>query len=47
MILHATVGSEVDAVKKAVLRYLFDEHPDLAAGGDRGPTATVEAPKGA
>ena len=38
---------EVKAVKKAVLRYLFDEHPDLAAGDDREPTATVEAPKGA
>jgi hypothetical protein len=37
---------EVKAVKKVVVRYLFDEHPDLAAGDDRG-AAVVEAPKGA
>jgi len=39
---------EVKAVKKAVVRYLFDEHPDLSTEGEsRSETAVVEAPKGA
>jgi glycine dehydrogenase subunit 2 len=42
---------EVKAAKRLVVRYLFDEHPDLSAeaGGDAEgePAAAVEAPKGA
>ncbi|MBD0329210.1 MAG: aminomethyl-transferring glycine dehydrogenase subunit GcvPB [Thermoleophilia bacterium] len=33
---------EVKAAKRAIVKYGFDEHPDLAAG----PAAAVEAPKG-
>jgi glycine cleavage system P protein (glycine dehydrogenase) subunit 2 len=39
---------EVKAVKKVVVRYLFDEHPDLSTQEESEPeTAVVEAPKGA
>jgi glycine dehydrogenase subunit 2 len=40
---------EVKAAKKVVVRYLFDEHPDLSAEaeGEAEPAAVVEAPKGA
>jgi len=39
---------EVKAVKKVVVRYLFDEHPDLSTEGEsRSETAVVEAPRGA
>jgi glycine dehydrogenase subunit 2 len=39
---------EVKAVKKAVVRYLFDEHPDLSAEAESEPEAAVaEAPRGA
>jgi glycine dehydrogenase subunit 2 len=36
---------EVKAVKRAVVRYLFEEHPDLPA--EPATAAAVEAPKGA
>jgi hypothetical protein len=36
---------EVKAVKRAVVRYLFDDHPDLSA--EPATAAAVEAPKGA
>jgi glycine dehydrogenase subunit 2 len=35
---------EVKAAKRAVVRYLFDEHPDLA--GEPTTPARAEAPKG-
>jgi glycine dehydrogenase subunit 2 len=35
---------EVKAAKRAVVRYLFDEHPDLSA--EAAPAAVAEAPKG-
>jgi glycine dehydrogenase subunit 2 len=39
---------EVKAVKKAVVRYLFDEHPDLSPEAEPEPEAAVaEAPRGA
>ncbi|MFL5921403.1 MAG: hypothetical protein ACJ75D_08880, partial [Gaiellaceae bacterium] len=41
---------EVKAVKKVVVRYLFDEHPDLSAEAEAASepqAAAVEAPKGA
>jgi glycine dehydrogenase subunit 2 len=42
---------EVKAVKRVVVRYLFDEHPDLSAdvqsGAEPEPAAVVDAPKGA
>ena len=42
---------EVKAVKRVVVRYLFDEHPDLSADAQSGaepePAAVVDAPKGA
>jgi hypothetical protein len=39
---------EVKAVKKVVVRYLFDEHPDLSAEAGPEPEAAVaEAPRGA
>jgi len=36
---------EVKAVKRVVVRYLFDEHPDLSA--EPAAVGVVEAPKGA
>ncbi len=44
--VRAMVGrlDEVKAAKRAVVRYRFEDHPDLSAGPDR-PVA-VEAPKG-
>jgi len=39
---------EVKAVKKVVVRYLFDQHPDLSTREESEPeTTVVEAPKGA
>jgi len=35
---------EVKAVKRVVVRYLFDEHPDLSA--EPATAAAVESPKG-
>ena len=35
---------EVKAAKRAVVRYLFEDHPDLS--GDPAPVG-IEAPKGA
>jgi hypothetical protein len=35
---------EVKAAKRAVVRYLFDEHPDLS--GEPAEPARAEAPKG-
>jgi hypothetical protein len=35
----------VKAVKRVVVRYLFDDHPDLSS--EPAAAATVEAPKGA
>ena len=38
---------EVKAARNPVVRYRFDEHPDLSAGADKGEVEVLEAQKGA
>ena len=38
---------EVKAARNPVVRYRFDEHPDLSARADKGEVEVLEAQKGA